>query len=137
MSYPYMNPESIIYSPSNAQVNESMKPIFCPTQKVTITGVSLTSGTAVNVADAASEIWFNLVQLANATNVVATGYCNATSNLIANTPFQLTLNSQNKVVSAGTVIGLNVKIENVANTSFGTAATWQIDYVQGSPGSEG
>ena len=136
MSYPYMNPQSIIFVPSNAQVNLAMAPAFCPVQPCTITGVTLTSATAVNVADAASDIFLNLVQLANATNVIATLSLNSTSNLIANTPCQLAINATTCQIAAGVVCGWNVLIENVANKSFGTIACYQIDYVQGSPASE-
>ena len=135
MSFPYMNPQSIIFTLATA-ANIGMRPIFKPLQKVTITGVSLTSGTAVNVADAASEIRCNLVDISNATNVIAALVLNTASNLIANTACEFTLNTTLVGVAAGTILALNVGIENIANKTIDNA-TYQIDYVQGSPGSEG
>ena len=138
MSFPYMHPQTIIFVPSNAQVNIAALPIFKPIQTVTITGVTLTSPTALNVSAAASSnVTVKLLQLANASNIVANLSLNSVSNLVANVARELVINTTLAAVATGTGLGLEVILANVANQSFGTAAMYQIDYVQGSPGSEG
>ena len=136
MSFPYMNPQSLTFTPANVSANVTMLPLFCPTQGVTITGVTLTSDTAYN-SPSANMIQINIVELANSTNKVATLILNQTSNLVANTPRQFTLNTSLVGVLEGTVLGLNFSMQNEANTNLGAVGTYQIDYVQGSPGSEG
>ncbi len=139
MSYPYMTPHSIIFpiqSATNARLNIDMLPIFVAPNVLTITGMTLVAASAVNVEDAASEIRVNLVQLANATNVPARLTLNTVSNLVANAATEFTVNSTCATIAAGTVLGINLGVENEANMNFGLFACYQMDYVQGSPGAE-
>ena len=139
MSYPYMTPHSItfpIQAATNARINIDMLPFFVAPNVLTVTGMTLSAASAVNVADAASEIRVNLVQLANATNVVASLLLNTASNLVANAATEFAVNSTVATLAAGTVLGINLGVENEANMNFGTFACYQMDYVQGSPGAE-
>ena len=137
MSFPYMNPHSIIFVPNNASEDISMLPIFTPVRTITITGVSVTGTTGRAGTGGTDEIRCQIIQLANASNKVATLLIDATHNLTANTPMQFTINSTLDEVAAGTVLGINVAYEDSQNAHFGTTAVYQIDYVQGAPGAEG
>ena len=140
-SFPYMNPHSITFIPgTNASENIGFMPIFVAPTALTVTGVSIVPLTAVTGATTNDEIYMNLVQLANTTNKVATLRVSATVNLAINTAQAFTVNSTVSSLTKGAVLGLNVSLEDEENSNFGNLTqqcVYQIDYVQGSPGSEG
>lgn len=135
MSFPAMSPHSVIHIPSNAKANITALPVLVPVKKITITGVSVVPNAALTGADA-RYILLKLIQLANASNVVATINIKTGVNLVANTVREFTINDTLAPVGAGTVLGLTANFNDVANAHMGTEVGYQIDYVQGAPGAE-
>jgi hypothetical protein len=134
--FPYMKPSAIKFIPSNAAANITAQPLFTAVGKTYITGASVVHSGAV-VGDDTDYIAISLIQLANASNVVATINFKTGVNSVANAAADLTLNSTLNPVASGTVLGLTVLFGTTANINLGTMAMYQIDYVQGSPASEG
>lgn len=134
--FPCMNPSSICFVPANAKANITAQAIFKPVQNTTITGVSVSPSANVTGANA-DYVLLKLIQLANASNVVATVNIIAGVNLTANTAYDLTLNSTLAPVAAGTALGLVATFNTVGNVNLGSEVLYQIDYIQGSPASEG
>jgi hypothetical protein len=135
MSFPTMSPQSITFIPSNAKAAIAAQPFFVPVEKCYITGASVVSGTAIT-GNNTNYVAISLIQLANASNVVATINLASGTNATVNAVTDLTINSTLNPVAAGTVLGLTVAYGNTANINM-ALAMYQLDYIQGSPASEG
>jgi hypothetical protein len=134
--YPYMHPFSLKFIPSNSKANIAYCPAFTPVETCYLTGVSVI-GSGATTGDDTDYVDLQLVQLANASNVVATINFNTGVNGTANAATQLAINSSLNPVSAGTVLGWLATFGTVGNQNLGAMALYQIDYIQGSPAAEG
>jgi hypothetical protein len=130
-----MSPQSITFIPSNAKAAITALPVFTPVETCYLTGVSIVSDTAIT-GDNTNYVAISLIQLANASNVVATTNLKAGTNATVNAVTDLTVNSTLNPVAAGTVLGLTLAYGNTTNINIGQYVL-QIDYIQGSPAAEG
>lgn len=138
MSYPYMNPQSIILTGiANFAANLTATPIFTPVNKITITGFSVVTDGAVTPVEALTNINAYLINMAAPTAQLAFINVNTTCAMTANAALQA--NIVTSTVAAGTRLAVYMTAANAANAAgtWGTHGCYQLDYIQGSPASEG
>ncbi len=130
------NVKSILITPVNALANITALPVFTPLHTATITGFSFVASAAVVGANA-DYVLIKLIQLANSSNVVATLNVITGVNVSGNARQNNTTNTTIDEVTSGMRLGLSVACNDTINVNLGSEATFQLDYVQGSPASLG
>ena len=140
MSFPYLNPHSLTYGGTiaNFGANLELTPIFVAPRALTITGFSVVTNKAVTPVEALTNINAYLINMAAPTAQLAYINVNSTTAMTANAVLEANIIVEN--VASGTVLGIYMNASNVANGTtgyWGEAGSYQMDYVFGSPASEG
>ncbi len=140
MSFPAMNPQNRVVGTdlANFAANLAVTPVMVvPAHKITITGFSVVTTTAFGPADAPTNIKAYLINIAAPTTPIAYLWANSSNPVTVNTKFAANINTSLSNVAANTILAIYMNASNITNAVWGTKGMYQIDYVQGSPASEG
>lgn len=138
MSFPYMNPNSVVVTPADPDANLDDVPVFRAPNPVYVTDARVFSRSAVTGANA-DYVTVSFHELGDASNVYANVNVAAGTNITANTWQALNVNTNEANVAAGTTVAMTVVFKTTANVNFGTTADdviYQLDYVPGSAPSD-